>query len=114
MSTVDHVPLFFVTMVYGIGSLAFGDERSEASEGYYSMALDHIGPIYGQPRVYIQAILACAVSSIRSRIGASLWMISGVALRQCVELAIKGAVADAATMPKSVQRDGQALLLDCV
>lgn len=36
----------------------------------------------------IQAILCCAMYSIRSPVGASVWMLSGLALRHCIELGL--------------------------
>jgi len=74
---------------------------------YFSWALDRIGPLLHMDGLHsIQALLCCAVYSIRSYNGASLWYvlprgngiisqvmadgpnrnISGMAIRQCVEL----------------------------
>lgn len=36
----------------------------------------------------IQAILCCAMYSIRSPVGVSVWLLSGLALRQCTELGL--------------------------
>ncbi|KAK1622621.1 fungal-specific transcription factor domain-containing protein [Colletotrichum phormii] len=54
---------------------------------YYSMALDHISAVLDLDSLEsIQAILACAVYSIRSPVGVSLWKVSGMAIRHCIEL----------------------------
>lgn len=51
------------------------------------MALNHIEPVLDlETFESIQAILCCAVYSIRSPVGVSLWKISGMAIRQCIEL----------------------------
>ncbi|KAH8894140.1 hypothetical protein GQ53DRAFT_793113 [Thozetella sp. PMI_491] len=84
---VHGLPLFFVLMVYAIGSLALGSNELENAEIYYSAALDHISSVIELDSLEsIQSLLCCAVYSIRSHIGASLWKISGLAMRHCVEL----------------------------
>lgn len=79
-------PLFFVLMVYAIGSLALGDRR-EAAEQFYCMAMNHSPSLLETDSlISIQCILCCAVYSVRSPLGASLWKLSGMALRSCIEL----------------------------
>ncbi|KAL4966573.1 transcription factor domain-containing protein [Aspergillus stella-maris] len=81
------IPLYFVLMVYAIGSLVLCQSYYEAAEKYYAAALVHLPPILELNTLEsVQGILACAVYSIRSPIGASLWKISGMAIRHCVEL----------------------------
>ncbi|KAH8689885.1 fungal-specific transcription factor domain-containing protein [Talaromyces proteolyticus] len=87
MKDVEDVPLFFVLMVYAIGSLTLGQSQKKTAEMYYSMALDHISPVLASNSLEsIQCILSCAVYSIRSPVGVSLWKISGMAIRHCIEL----------------------------
>lgn len=74
-------------MVYSIGSLVLGQTHFDSAETYYSMALDRISAILDLDSLEsIQAILFCAVYSIRSPVGVSLWKISGMAIRHCIEL----------------------------
>ncbi|KAF5510549.1 Positive regulator of purine utilization [Colletotrichum siamense] len=87
LSSVSGVSLFFVLMVYAIGSLVLGQSHYDAAEAYYSMALDHIAAVLDLDSLEsIQAILSCAVYSIRSPVGVSLWKVSGMAIRHCIEL----------------------------
>ncbi|EMC93434.1 hypothetical protein BAUCODRAFT_240311 [Baudoinia panamericana UAMH 10762] len=86
-TSVSQVSLFFVLMVYAIGSLAFGPGQYDAADEYYATALEHIAPVLDVDGIEsIQSILCCAVYSIRSPVGASLWKVSGMAIRHCVEL----------------------------
>lgn len=88
--TLDSLPdmsLFSVLMVYSIGSLVLGQARYDSAEGYYAMALDRISSILDMDSLEsVQAILFCAIYSIRSPVGLSLWKISGMAIRHCIEL----------------------------
>ncbi|KAK1964004.1 hypothetical protein LY78DRAFT_640334 [Colletotrichum sublineola] len=78
---------FFVLMVYAIGFLVLGQSHYDAAETYYSRALDHISAVLDRDNLAsIQGILSCAVYSIRSPVGVSLWKVSGMAIRHCVEL----------------------------
>ncbi|KAH9227624.1 hypothetical protein K456DRAFT_1742092 [Colletotrichum gloeosporioides 23] len=87
ISSLSGVSLFFVLMVYAIGSLVLGQSHYDAAEAYYSMALDHIAAVLDLDSLEsIQAILSCAVYSIRSPVGVSLWKVSGMAIRHCIEL----------------------------
>ncbi|KAL3481445.1 fungal-specific transcription factor domain-containing protein [Aspergillus californicus] len=82
-----NIPLFFVLMVYAIGSLVMGQHNRENAERYYAAASDHISPLLELNTLEsIQGILCCAIYSIRSPVGVSLWKISGMAIRYCVEL----------------------------
>ncbi|OKL56596.1 hypothetical protein UA08_08175 [Talaromyces atroroseus] len=83
----SETSLFFVLMVYAIGSLALGHSEVDAAEGYYAMALNNIAPLLDMDNLLsIQAMLCCAVYSVRSPAGVSLWKISGMAMRHCIEL----------------------------
>ncbi|CAH0021249.1 unnamed protein product [Clonostachys rhizophaga] len=87
VSTARDTSLFFVLMIYAIGSLTLGRDEVDAAEGYYAMALDRIGQLLELNNLQsIQALLCCAVYSIRSPVGVSLWKISSMAIRHCVEL----------------------------
>ncbi|CDM36875.1 transcriptional regulator family: Fungal Specific TF [Penicillium roqueforti] len=82
-----EVPLFFVLMVYATGSLVLNQSQHGAAAMYYSMALDYLPSVLALNNLEsIQSILCCAVYSIRSPTGASLWKISGMAIRHCIEL----------------------------
>ncbi|KAF2724608.1 hypothetical protein K431DRAFT_291693 [Polychaeton citri CBS 116435] len=81
-----HTALFFVLMVYSIALLAHGPHNYETAENLYSAALDHINPVLDMNSIEtVQSILCCAVYSVRSPVGASLWQLSGMAIRHCVE-----------------------------
>ncbi|KAF7191361.1 Positive regulator of purine utilization [Pseudocercospora fuligena] len=83
----SHLPIFFVLMVYAIGSLALGPKHYDEAEAFYAAAMDRSQPVFDMDNLEsLQAILACAVYSVRSPVGASLWKISGLAIRTCVEL----------------------------
>lgn len=88
--TLDSLPdmaVLSALMVYSIGSLVLGQSYLDAAEAYYSAALDRIPGILDLDSLEsIQAILFCAVYSIRSPVGVSLWKISGLAIRHCIEL----------------------------
>lgn len=87
LQDVGHVPLFFVTMVYGIGSIALSHGLSGDAEDFYAMAMQHSPSVLNTDTLEsVQALIACAVFSIRSPVGASLWMISGMALRKSIGL----------------------------
>ncbi|KAJ6055821.1 transcriptional regulator family: Fungal Specific TF [Penicillium canescens] len=86
-SAAGEIPLFFVLMVYATGSLALSQSQHGAAAMYYSLALDYLPSVLALNNLEsIQAILCCAMYSIRSPIGASLWKISGMAIRHCIEL----------------------------
>lgn len=88
--TLDRVPdisVFSVLMVYAIGSLVQGQSHYNSAEKYHAMALDRFSAILDLDSLEsIQAILFCAVYSVRSPVGVSLWKLSGMAIRLCIEL----------------------------
>ncbi|KAK2788412.1 hypothetical protein FQN52_005839 [Onygenales sp. PD_12] len=87
LDDVSDSSQFFVLMVYAIGSLALGRSHHSDAEMYYSMALDKISSLLSSNGLEsIQCILSCAVYSIKSPIGVSLWKISGMAIRHCIDL----------------------------
>ncbi|KAL2824999.1 putative transcriptional activator protein acu-15 [Aspergillus cavernicola] len=84
--TFSSVPLFFLNMVYAVGALLLPNSGYSAKRLYISahMYIDHI--LLRENLETIQAILCCAVYSLRSSIGTSHWKLAGLALRQCVDL----------------------------
>jgi hypothetical protein len=84
---VGHTSIFFVTMVYAIGSIALSHGLSGDAEDFYAMAMQYSSSVLNTDTLEsVQALIACAVFSIRSPVGASLWMISGMALRKSIGL----------------------------
>lgn len=87
LDCVADMCLFSVLMVYAIGSLVQGQSHYDSAEKYHAMALDRITAILDLDSLEsIQALLLCAVYSIRSPAGVSLWKLSGMAIRLCIEL----------------------------
>ncbi|KAF2489230.1 hypothetical protein BU16DRAFT_531570 [Lophium mytilinum] len=84
--TPDPVALFFVNMVYAVGALLLPNLGCSAEKLYISahVYLDHV--LFYENLESIQAILCCAVYSVRSSIGTSHWKLAGLALRQCIDL----------------------------
>ncbi|KAJ5157920.1 uncharacterized protein N7482_009020 [Penicillium canariense] len=82
----SFVPLFFLNIVYAIGALLLPHSGYSAERFYVSAEL-HIGHVLALDNLEaIQAVLCCAMYSIRSPIGPSVWKLSGLALRHCIEL----------------------------
>ncbi|KAI8713851.1 hypothetical protein NCS52_01230900 [Fusarium sp. LHS14.1] len=82
----DPVPLFFVNMVYAVGALLLSNSGSLPQQLYVS-AQFYIGDILSRNNLEaIQAILCYSMYSLRSSRGPSIWKLSGIALRQCIEL----------------------------
>lgn len=60
--------------VYAIASLALGPSNYDTAESYYYMALNHQEFVLELDSLEsIQSLLSCAVYSIRSPTGGSLW-----------------------------------------
>ncbi|CAI7653594.1 unnamed protein product [Penicillium glandicola] len=88
-STPDPIHLFFVYAVGAIGALTVSRTDTRLPEGLYASAeclFEHV--IKFNTLKSIQAILCCAMYSIRSPVGVSTWTLSGLALRQCVEMGL--------------------------
>ncbi|KPM46480.1 hypothetical protein AK830_g220 [Neonectria ditissima] len=82
----NPVPLFFLNMVYAVGALLL-PSAGYSSERLYISAQTYIDHILPRDNLEaIQAILCCAVYSLRSSIGTSHWKLAGLALRQCIDL----------------------------
>ncbi|RFU28297.1 hypothetical protein B7463_g8032, partial [Scytalidium lignicola] len=82
----NPIPLFFLNIVYAVGALILPSSGYSAERLYISAQLyiDHILQLENLEA--IQAILGCAVYSLRSPIGTSHWKLAGLALRQCIDL----------------------------
>ncbi|KAL3482220.1 putative transcriptional activator protein acu-15 [Aspergillus californicus] len=84
--TFSPAPLFFLNMVYAVGALLAPSLGYSAKRLYISahIYIDQI--LLPENLETIQAILCCAVYSLRSSIGTSHWKLAGLALRQCIDL----------------------------
>ncbi|KAJ5273302.1 hypothetical protein N7478_008427 [Penicillium angulare] len=78
-------PLFFLNMVYAVGAHIVPGYQHLA-EQLYSSAQLYPEVLFIDNLEAIQAILCYAMYSLRSLKGPSLWKLSGLALRQCIEL----------------------------
>ncbi|VUC26586.1 unnamed protein product [Clonostachys rosea] len=82
----DPVALFFLHMVYAVGALIL-PTCGYSAEGLYVSAQAYSDQVLALDNIEsIQAILCCAVYSLRSSIGTSHWKLAGLALRQCIDL----------------------------
>ncbi|KAF5247595.1 hypothetical protein FANTH_6346 [Fusarium anthophilum] len=93
----SFTPLFFLNMVYAVAALLTPSTQSLA--GLYADVLskDNIESI--------QALLCYAMYSLRSLEGPSLWKISGLALRQCIELGYHRGVKQFAPVANILQQE---------
>ncbi|EXJ85340.1 hypothetical protein A1O1_05704 [Capronia coronata CBS 617.96] len=83
----NPVALFFLNMVYAIGALLLPSSEEYSAERLYISAQLYVDHILSRDNLEaIQAILCCAVYSVRSSIGTSHWKLAGLALRQCIDL----------------------------
>ncbi|KAF9877052.1 hypothetical protein CkaCkLH20_05318 [Colletotrichum karsti] len=78
-------PLFILNMVYATGALLMPNSQALA-ERLYASALLYSDVLSRNNLEAIQGLLCHAMYSLRSRSGPSLWKLSGIALRQCIEL----------------------------
>jgi hypothetical protein len=84
---IGHVTAFFTNIVYAIGYLALHKAQVDSAEKYYNAAMEHLEYVLEVDGLEaIQALLSIAVYSIRSPLGASVWKVSGMAMRQCIQL----------------------------
>jgi hypothetical protein len=82
----DAVESFFVFMVYAIGALIMPSMTPSSAESLYTAADAFLDQALAADGVQsIQAVLCCAMYSMRSSSGVSVWTLSGIALRQCTE-----------------------------
>ncbi|CAH0017046.1 unnamed protein product [Clonostachys rhizophaga] len=77
--------LFFLNMVYAVAALLKNNTDAFAEQLYTSAQL-HSDALANDSLESIQAILLCAMYSLRSLTGPSLWELSGLALRKCIGL----------------------------
>ncbi|OJJ50349.1 hypothetical protein ASPZODRAFT_58113 [Penicilliopsis zonata CBS 506.65] len=86
----SYVASFFVNMVYAVGTLILPCPICSPPECFYAAAQEHMDAVIQLGGLEgVQAILSCAMYSLRGSIGVSVWFtrsLSGLALRQCVEL----------------------------
>jgi len=76
-------------MVAAVGSLTGPFAGAGLSEGLYAAGeelFEHVLQLNSLET--IQALLCCAMYSLRSPIGVSIWTLSGLAVRQCIELGL--------------------------
>ncbi|KAH7131604.1 fungal-specific transcription factor domain-containing protein [Dactylonectria estremocensis] len=78
-------PLFFLNMVYAVAALLQSNTQSLAEQLYMTAQL-YTDVLSKDNLESIQALLCYAMYSLRSLTGPSLWKLSGLALRQCIEL----------------------------
>ncbi|RAH87260.1 hypothetical protein BO86DRAFT_414439 [Aspergillus japonicus CBS 114.51] len=82
----DSLSLFFLNMVYAVGALLL-PHLGFAAERLYTSALMYIDDILIHDNLEaVQAILCCAIYSVRSPTGTSHWKLGSLALRQCIDL----------------------------
>ncbi|KAF4433368.1 Positive regulator of purine utilization [Colletotrichum fructicola] len=84
---VDESSLFFVLMVHAIGALV--QNHYDIAMAYYSSAMEYMDSLLSLDNLTsIQCVLCCAVFSIRSPVGVSVWKTVGMALRHCIEMGL--------------------------
>lgn len=96
--TPDPGQYFFVFMVNAIGALITPVLSPSSAESLYASAeslLDQI--LVSESLESIQALLCCAMYSMRATTGVSVWTLSGIALRQCTDLGLHRKTARAST-----------------
>jgi hypothetical protein len=85
----DPTQAFFVYMVCAVGALTSGFAGASLPENLYAAAEDLFEHVLQLNTLEtIQALLCCAMYSLRSPVGVSLWTLSGLAVRHCVELGL--------------------------
>ncbi|KAK5163153.1 uncharacterized protein LTR77_010937 [Saxophila tyrrhenica] len=73
--------------VYAVGALVTPTSSPTPAENFEAAAETALDAVLSDDGLEcVQAILCCAMYSMRSISGASLWTLSGFALRQCIEL----------------------------
>ncbi|KIV78792.1 hypothetical protein PV11_06402 [Exophiala sideris] len=85
MSQFEPPALFFMYMVYAIGALLLPRVGYDPEQLYASAQLFVDEVLKLENLEAIQAYLCYAVYSLRSPAGTSVWRLSGLALRQCIE-----------------------------
>ncbi|PVH76155.1 hypothetical protein DL98DRAFT_657644 [Cadophora sp. DSE1049] len=86
-ASVDPVGCFFVNIIYAVGALVLPRSYGCSPEGFHASAQLYMDYVIELDSIEsIQAILCCAMYSLRSPVGVSVWSLAGLALRQCIEL----------------------------
>ncbi|RAK78990.1 putative transcriptional activator protein acu-15 [Aspergillus fijiensis CBS 313.89] len=82
----DYISLIFLNMVFAVGALLL-PQLGFSAERLYTSALMYIDDILIHDNLEaVQAILCCAIYSVRSPTGTSHWKLGSLALRQCIDL----------------------------
>ncbi|KAL1872464.1 hypothetical protein VTK73DRAFT_1461 [Phialemonium thermophilum] len=85
-SSDPEVALFFVYIVYAVGALLLPN-RGQSHKQLYASAQLYLDSVLQRDNLQsVQALVACSIYSLRSPTGPSLWKLTGLALRQCIEL----------------------------
>ncbi|KAI7772312.1 hypothetical protein LZL87_007673 [Fusarium oxysporum] len=100
----SFTPLFFLNMVYAVAALLIPNTQSLAGQLYISAQL-YTDVLSKDNIESIQALLCYAMYSLRSLEGPSLWKISGLALRQCIELGYHRGVKQFAPAANLLQQE---------
>ncbi|KAI8395688.1 hypothetical protein FOFC_21218 [Fusarium oxysporum] len=100
----SFTPLFFLNMVYAVAALLLPNTQSLAGQLYISAQL-YTDVLSKDNIESIQALLCYAMYSLRSLEGPSLWKISGLALRQCIELGYHRGVKQFAPAANLLQQE---------
>ncbi|VTT82063.1 unnamed protein product, partial [Fusarium fujikuroi] len=101
---LPFTPLFFLNMVYAVAALLTPSTQSLAGQLYISAQL--YADVLSKDNIEsIQALLCYAMYSLRSLEGPSLWKVSGLALRQCIELGYHRGVKQFAPAANTLQRE---------
>lgn len=80
-----------LSQVYAIASLTLGPAHYDTAESYYHMALAHQPSVLELDSIEsIQSLLCCAVYSVRSPAGVSLWYVEDITVRAGVEAFSEG------------------------
>ncbi|KAJ9414044.1 hypothetical protein FOXG_11931 [Fusarium oxysporum f. sp. lycopersici 4287] len=100
----SFTPLFFLNMVYAVAALLLPNTQSLAGQLYISAQI-YTDVLSKDNIESIQALLCYAMYSLRSLEGPSLWKISGLALRQCIELGYHRGVKQFAPAANLLQQE---------
>ncbi|KAK3633148.1 hypothetical protein LTR56_015924 [Elasticomyces elasticus] len=102
----DPVHAFFVLALCAVGALTGPFAGNTLPEGLYAAAETYYEHVIQQNSLEsIQAILACAMYSLRSPVGVSVWMLSGLALRQCLEFGLHRKIRWSRAQPDYVKEE---------
>ncbi|KAF5624657.1 positive regulator of purine utilization [Fusarium tjaetaba] len=118
----SFAPLFFLNMVYAVAALLLPNTQSLAGVSHDFPLASSIGQADFQQQLYIsaqlytdvlskdniesiQALLCYAMYSLRSLEGPSLWKLSGMAMRQCIELGYHRGVKQFASAANVLQQE---------